>query len=83
MARKHPFAALLVLALAAACARDARDAARTEPLPDSVRAELLELGRQDQQPRTDLDPARMADTLFARQLLRGDSARTARLRALV
>jgi len=41
------------------------------------------MGREDQDIRQDLSPDRLRDTAFARRLLRGDSARTARLRTIL
>lgn len=52
-------------------------------LPDSVRAELIRLGHQDQAAREGLTPERMQDSVFLMTMLRGDSARTHRLRQIV
>ncbi len=52
-------------------------------IPDTVRQELVQLGVEDQEPRQELTAEKMQDTVFARAMLRGDSARTARLRAIV
>lgn len=58
-------------------------APRESTIPDTVRQELIRLGEEDQAIRQGLTPERMQDTAFGRQMLRGDSARTARLRAIV
>ncbi len=59
------------------------EAGRETVIPDSVREALVRLGVEDQQIRQDLSPERMQDTAFAKAMLRGDSVRTARLRAIV
>ena len=59
------------------------EATREEVIPDSVRQELVRLGAEDQEVRQGLSPERMQDTAFARAMLRGDSARTTRLEAIV
>jgi hypothetical protein len=56
---------------------------RIEPWPAEIREELIALGAEDQAPRQNLTPARMQDTTFLQQLLRGDSARSHRLQELV
>lgn len=56
---------------------------RTTVIPDSVREELVRLGAEDQEIRQDLSPERMQDTVFDKVMLRGDSARTARLQAII
>ena len=56
---------------------------RQSVIPEAVRQELVQLGIEDQEPRQGLTPERMQDTVFARNMLRGDSARTARLQAIV
>jgi hypothetical protein len=48
-----------------------------------VRLELVRLGVADQEPRQELTAERMQDTAFALSMLRGDSARTARLQEIV
>jgi hypothetical protein len=60
-------------------------AVNTEELaiPDSVRQELVRLGVEDQSPRQGLTPEKMQDSLFLREMLRGDSARTARLKDIL
>jgi hypothetical protein len=58
-------------------------AAREAQFPDSLRQELVRMGREDQQIRQDLSPERLRDTAFAKSLLRGDSARTTRLRTIL
>lgn len=60
-----------------------RETARESRIPDAVRQELIRLGAEDQEARRELSPDRMQDTAFAKSMLRGDSARTARLRAIV
>lgn len=52
-------------------------------VPGSVREELVRLGAEDQEIRQDLSPERMQDTVFLKAMLRGDSVRTVRLRALI
>lgn len=52
-------------------------------IPDTVRQELVQLGEEDQSIRQGLTPDRLQDTAFAKQMLRGDSARTARLRMII
>lgn len=52
-------------------------------IPDTVRQELVQLGEEDQAIRQGLTPDRMQDTVFAKQMLRADSARTARLRLII
>lgn len=52
-------------------------------IPDTVRRELVQLGAEDQAIRQGLTPERMQDTAFLMQMMRGDSARTARLSAIV
>jgi len=59
------------------------EAARERALPDSLRQELARMGREDQDIRRDLSPDRLRDTAFARELIRGDSARTVRLRMIL
>lgn len=56
---------------------------RQATIPDEVRLELVRLGVEDQEPRQELTAERMQDTAFARSMLRGDSARTARLQEIV
>jgi hypothetical protein len=56
---------------------------RTNVIPDSVREELVRMGAEDQEIRQDLSPERLQDTVFGETMLRGDSARTARLRAII
>ena len=78
----------LIILPAAACGGGDRDVhtgndPRRAPIPDSVRAELIAMGRDDQRLRADLSPERLQDTLFARELMRGDSVRTAVLRTIV
>lgn len=51
--------------------------------PDSVFAELVAMGVEDQELRQDLTPARMQDSAFRRRIARGDSARSERLREIV
>lgn len=57
--------------------------AHRDAVPDSIRDELLQLGVEDQNVRQDFSPERMQDTVWALAMLRGDSARTLRLRAIV
>ena len=59
--------------------------ARGDPtvLPGSIRAELIRLGEADQAAREGLSPERMQDTAFLGAMLRGDSARSRRLREIV
>lgn len=57
--------------------------ASSSEIPQEVRQELVQLGIEDQAIRQGLTPERVQDTAFTGQLLRGDSARTARLRAIV
>lgn len=52
-------------------------------IPGAVRQELLRLGVEDQTPRQGLTPEKMQDTLFIQDMMRGDSARSLRLRAIV
>jgi len=56
---------------------------RATAIPDSVREELVRLGAEDQRIRQDLSPERMQDTVFTKDMLRGDSVRTARLKAII
>lgn len=52
--------------------------------PDSaLRAELIEMGREDQRVRTGLTPEMIADTAFVRRLMRTDSALSIRLREMI
>lgn len=85
---------MLVLAsvLSSACAASLSPSAppheppaeQTTPLNETLRAELLTLGRTDQVDREGFGAAAAArDTLFLRRLLAGDSARTVRLQAVV
>lgn len=53
------------------------------PVPDSVRNELVQLGVQDQAAREGFTPEKMQDSIFLMTMLRGDSARTRRLREIV
>jgi hypothetical protein len=87
-------AAVLLAAVAGACSdRGAGDAGEgreggppppaERAIPEEVREELVRLGIDDQEARQDLSPERMQDTAWARATLRGDSMRTARLRAIV
>jgi len=75
--------------LAAGCSRgdtgETREsgAAPLLTIPDTVRQELVRLGKEDQAVREDLTPDVMQDTVFAKRMLHGDSARTTRLRALI
>lgn len=83
-----PALALLLLgALAAGCAPDAGsesgDAAEVRPIPDSIRIALERMGAEDQEARDGLGPEKMQDTLFLREMMRGDSARSLRLREIV
>lgn len=62
--------------------REPEDASPS-PIPHTVREELVQLGMDDQAIRQDLTPKRMQDTMFAKQLLHDDSARTSRLRSII
>jgi len=59
------------------------DEAHEDRFPDAVRQDLVRMGTEDQEIRQGLSPDRMGDTAFAKSMLRGDSARTARLRAIL
>lgn len=48
-----------------------------------MREQLVLLGTDDQEIRQDLSPERMQDTVFLKAMLRGDSVRTVRLRAII
>jgi hypothetical protein len=78
----------MTLALSGACASapaapSPPPAGQTVP-GEALRAELLALGRADQADREGIAAAMAArDTAFMRRLMAGDSARTARLRAVV
>jgi hypothetical protein len=75
---------LAVLPLAAACAQ--QRAASREPAPTNptLRDELLRLGREDQAIRDDFGPAvARNDTALLFRMMREDSVRTRRLRAIV
>lgn len=52
-------------------------------VPDSIREELVQLGARDQEAREGLTPEKMQDSVFLMTMLRGDSARTRRLRKIV
>jgi hypothetical protein len=52
-------------------------------VPDSIRQELVRLGAEDQRLRQGLTPDKMQDTLLLQEMLRGDSARTARLQHII
>jgi hypothetical protein len=52
-------------------------------VPDSISKELVRLGGEDQSLRQDLTPEKMQDTLLLQEMLRGDSARTARLQYII
>jgi len=52
-------------------------------VPDSIREELVRLGAEDQAAREGLTPEKLQDSVFLMSMLRGDSARTRRLRAIV
>jgi hypothetical protein len=52
-------------------------------VPDSIRQELVRLGGEDQSLRQGLTPEKMQDTLLLAEMLRGDSARTARLQYII
>lgn len=56
---------------------------RESVIPVAVREELVRLGAEDQEIRQDLTAERMQDTVHLKRMLRGDSARTVRLRAIV
>jgi hypothetical protein len=49
----------------------------------SLRNELLALGKADQDAREGITPEKMKDTAFDRRLMRGDSARSARMNAIL
>jgi hypothetical protein len=53
------------------------------PLPDGVREELTRMGAEDQAARQGMTVESVQDTAFARALVRGDSARSLRLREIV
>lgn len=76
---------LSVLVLFSACDRagPGRDGGPEATIPDSVRAELVAMGARDQAAREGLTPERLQDTLFLKEMLRGDSVRTRRLRSIV
>lgn len=79
----------VVLLCASGCSTEAQpdggEAVGGSPsvIPDTVRQELVQLGTEDQAFRQGLTVARVQDTVFAKQMLRADSARTTRLRAIV
>jgi hypothetical protein len=50
---------------------------------DSLRRELLEMGRVDQEVRQGFSPERLQDTAFMRGMMRVDSAHTARMREIL
>jgi hypothetical protein len=56
---------------------------RESAIPEAVRRELVQLGMDDQELRQGLTPERIQDTVLAGNILRGDSARTVRLQAIV
>jgi hypothetical protein len=59
-------------------------AANREPaIPDSIRQELERLGAEDQEVREGFQAERMQDTVFVKTMMRGDSARTIRLQAII
>lgn len=61
----------------------AEDARVEASVPDPVRAELIDMGVQDQTAREGLTPEKVQDSLFLKAMLQGDSGRTRRLRELV
>ena len=83
--RIHLLRAAALAAALAACgdAPPPGEDLTTAPIPDSLRTELIALGRADQEPRQGLTPDRLRDTTFVRQLIRDDSARADRLRDIV
>lgn len=57
---------------------------QASPMDSTLRAELVRMGREDQAARDGFGAAVASnDTAFARRLMQGDSARTARLREIV
>ena len=79
-------AAALLLSLGAARCRSVPAPHRAPALPidAALRAELVRLGREDQTARDGFGAAMARqDTAYARQLIVGDSLRTARLREIV
>lgn len=50
---------------------------------DSLRAVLLALGNADQAARDGMTAEKMKDSIFARRLMRGDSARSAQMRTIL
>lgn len=59
------------------------DAEADVAIPDSVRAALVGMGAEDQSIRQGLTPETMQDTVFLREMMRSDSARSLRLREIV
>lgn len=53
------------------------------PVPAALRTELVAMGAADQAPRRTMTQASVRDTAFMLRLIRGDSARTQRLAAIV
>jgi hypothetical protein len=73
------FPGLLATAAAlAACAPPA-----PQPFPEPVAAELIALGDDDQRVRQGMSAEAMQDPHFLQEMIRGDSARSLRLRAIV
>ncbi len=75
---------LLVLALVARCGSPGtRPDTNDAPTNPALRAELIEMGRRDQQVREGLKVRSVSDTVLLRQMLQMDSALTNRLREIV
>jgi uncharacterized protein DUF6624 len=80
---------LVAFGFLAGCSRsDIRESSssastRDRVIPDSIGQELARLGTEDQEIRQGLTAQRMQDTAFVKTMVRGDSARTARLQVIV
>jgi hypothetical protein len=86
MIRVRAVVILAIVMQVASCSSGTDTAARareTVAIPDVVREELVRLGIEDQRPRQGLTPEKLQDTLLLRDMIRGDSTRTARLKVIV
>lgn len=73
----------MVLQLGCGGSGGSDEGANPVAVPAPVRAALIEMGDEDQAVREGLSPETMQDIPFLQAMLRGDSARSNRLRAIV
>lgn len=87
MVRSTAFVLIIGALLLAGCDRGGAPESEPDrasaPIPDTIRSELIRMGADDQAARQGLTPERAQDTAFLRTMLRDDSARSQRLRAIV